>query len=301
MTHLRIAQLLGLLMVGISAETVAYEEEDSIPLTIFSQGNSRHIKKTFVTLNGRDVEIKSEIHNDDKNSKRIGFVAYTPFFEQLGDGEEHLDKTFSDLTVALNAKSVKPIASRRGFFLGKDISLTLSKAGIDPLPDSNVDEKKLAHVPNQFGMPIRNWQGLVTYSWIADLQPNSTNWQTVRYRALPRFERDEISSERFRQRVLQHCGNPEVVRKYLMEMNGGSNELLVERYELPVQFMKMDDLQFEVVQPTKNWLGAHPLISLICGINEIVNKRLNYSGVITNTEKSISVLVISKLNDLSEK
>jgi hypothetical protein len=301
MKHFRITPLVGLLMLGISVETTAYEEEDSVPLTIFAQGNSRNIKKTSITLNGRDVEIKSEIHNDDNNVKRIGFAAYTPFFEQLGDGEEHFDKTFSDLTVALNAKSVKPIASRRGFFLGQDISLTLTKAGINSLPDSNVDEKKLARVPNQYGMPISNWQGQVTYSWVNFLLPKSINWQTVRYRALPRFERDEISSERFRQRVLQHCGNPEIVRKYLTEMNRDSDELLLERYELPMQFMKMEDVQFEVVQPTKNWLGAHPLISLICGINEIANKPLNYSGVITNTEKSISVLVISKLSDLSEK
>lgn len=301
MTYFKAAPLMGLIMLIISGEAPAYEEEDSVPLTIFAQGNNRNIKNTSITLNGREVEIKSEIHNPDNFSKRLGFIAHTPFFEQLGDGEDHIDKTFSDLTVALNAKSVNPMAYRRGFFLGQDVSTKLNNAGISPLPDSNVDEKKLTRIPKQYGIPISNWQGYVSYSWVTSLRPKSINWQTVRYRALPQFERDQISSERFRRRVVQHCGNPDVVGKYLTDVNSHSDEILVENYELPVHFLRTQEVRFEVVQPKKNWLGAQPIVSLICGLSEKTDNRLNYSGTIINSGKSISILVISKLAQLSER
>lgn len=301
MTYFSIRPLLALLMFGISLSAIAHEEEDSVPLMITVQADDGNVQKTFIKLSGRDVEIKSEIRNENNSVKRLGFSANTPFFEQLGDGEEYLDKTFSDLKVDLNGKSLKLRAYRRGFFLGEDVTEKLNAAGIPPLPNTNIDEKKLKNLPSLRGLELNNWQGYIAYSWIASLPAKSINWQTIRYKALPQFERDEISSDRLSQRVLQHCGNPTEIRQYLADLKLGTDALLVEKYELAVQLVKTQDFSIEVKQPSKNWLGARPIISLMCGISDRLGNRVSYSGVLSNVGKVTSVLVISTLNQLSEK
>lgn len=301
MTYLRINPLLALLMLGISINATAYEEEDSVPLTIIAQADDGNVQKTFIKLNGRDVEIKSAIRNEDNSVKRLGFAASTPFFSQLGDGEEHIDKTFTDLKVDLNGKNLKSLAYRRGFFLGQDVTEKLNTVGIPPIPNTNIDEKKLKRLPSLHGLALNNWQGYISYSWIASLPAKSTSWQTIRYKALPQFERDEISSDRLSQRVLQHCGNPNEIRQYLADLNLDTDALLIEKYELPVQLVKTQDISIEVKQPIKNWLGARPIISLMCGTSDRSGSRVNYSGVLSNVGRVTSVLVISTLNQLSEK
>ena len=150
-------------------------------------------------------------------------------------------------------------------------------------------------------MELSNWRGYIAYSWIESLPAKSINWQTVSYKALPQFERDEISSDRLSQRVLQHCGNPTEIHQYLADLNLGTNELLVEKYELSVQLVKTQEVSIEVNQPSKNWLGARPIISLMCGITDRLGDRVNFSGVLSNVGRVTSVLVISTLNQLSEK
>lgn len=301
MTYLRISPLLALLMLGISISAIAYEEEDSVPLMITTQADDGNVQKTSIKLNGREVEIKSEIRNENNSVKRLGFAANTSFFEQLGDGEEYVDKTFSDLKVDLNGKSLRLLAYRRGFFLGEDVTEKLSRAGIPPLPNTNVDERKLKRLASLHGLELSNWQGYIAYSWIASLPAKSTNWQTIRYKALPQFERDEISSDRLSQRVSQHCGNPTEIRQYLVDLNLETNALLVEKYDLPVQLVKTQAISIEVQQSSKNWLGARPIISLMCGISDRLGGRVSYSGVLSNVGRVTSVLVISTLNQLSEK
>jgi hypothetical protein len=101
--------------------------------------------------------------------------------------------------------------------------------------------------------------------------------------------------------VLQHCGNPDEIRQYLADLNLNTNALLVEKYELPVQLVKTLDISIEVKQPSKNWLGARPIISLMCGMSDRSGSRVNYSGVLSNVGRVTSVLVISTLNQISEK
>ncbi|MFZ6747649.1 hypothetical protein [Undibacterium sp. Ren11W] len=290
-----------LLILCTAIEAWAYEEEDAVPLAIRVQAGDGNVIKTAIRLSGRNVEIRSEIRNDANSQKRLGFAAYTPFFDQLGDGEEHIDKTFTDLKVDLNGKSLKLLAYRRGFFLGQDVTDKLSTAGIAPLPNTNIDEEKLKRLPSLHGLALNNWQGYISYSWIASLPANSTNWQAIRYKALPQFERDEISSDRFSQRVLQHCGNPNEIRKYLADLNLNTDALLVEKYELAVQLVKTQEVSIKIEQPTKNWLGVRPVISLVCGISDRLGNRVSYSGTLSNVGRVTSVLIISTLNQLSEK
>lgn len=289
--HSKITPLLIFLLLFVAENSNAYEEEDGIPLTISTQSEYGNIEKTSVKINGRNVEIVTEINNDKKISKRIGFTAYTPFFEQLGVAEDNENKTFADLTVSFNGKPLKPRVYRRGFFLGEDVTTELLKVGIGPLPDKDIDSKGVKHR----GLPLDNWQGYVAYSWTPLLSPNSNNVAAIRYRAVPQFGRDEISSERFSHRVLQHCGKPDEIRKYLLDLNPAFDSVLFDRYEIPINFLpRMRNVKIEVLQPTKIDSEEQPLFSLVCGLSDRSGKAENFSGTIQSPEKIISVLVISR-------
>ncbi len=272
----------------------AYEVEDAVPLTLAAALGKLSVERLAIRLTGRSVEIETSVRNSEATSQAVGFYAFTSFFERLGDGEEHADKTFSDLRIANGSDKLRrPASNQRGFFMGQDITSALAKAGVGPLPDKNVTEKALAKVRLPFGMRSLDWDGYVAYSWVDNVAPRTTRTSTVRYRALPHFGLDNISSNSFRQAVQQHCGDPAKIAREIMKSNDGSEDVMVERYELPIKFMKMQDVSVTVDQPASNWLGAHPVATLMCGLPNAETKA-TLSGTV-NANMAISVLVISRL------
>ncbi len=294
----KIKIVFSLLMLCTSVAVLAYEEEDAVPLTFSAQSENASIEKIAVKLNGRDVEIRTELSNETSVIRLIGFSGNTPFFKQLGVAEDNADKTFSDLTFTFNAKVLKPKTYRRGFFLGEDVTDKLVKAGVSSLPSTESNSKQLRHR----GLPLDDWQGYVAYSWVPEMPPHSKkNVAVIRYRALPQFGRDEISSDRFGRMVMSHCGKPDEVRKYVSGMNGGSGAVLFDRYEIPVKFLRMHDVTLDVSQPKKTWEGGRPLMSLVCGIESGTGDKVNFFGKVENPDNLISVLVISKFPELPNK
>ncbi len=287
---------LASLMLIVSADGAAYEFENAYPLTIAAEIGDQNLDKIRIELNGRDILITLAINNEGNSSKRIGFAAYSPFFDQLGEGEEHNDKTFSDIAVSFNDKPIKLLSSHRGFFLGRDITDNLIKAGLNPLPSTDYSAKKLKKLPKLLGLKVNSWQGYVSYSWGLHVPPHSTNQMNISYRALPQFGLEQISDVRFAQQVLQHCGKPDEVRKHLAALNGASDYALVERYEIPIKFIQMTEVNVKVSQPTINWLRAKPVFSMVCGIGENAQNRASLIGAIDSINESISVLVISQLS-----
>jgi hypothetical protein len=77
-------------------------------------------------------------------------------------------------------------------------------------------------------------------------------------------------------------------------------ELMIERYEVPIQFMKMQDVSIQVAQPARNWLGAHPVVALACGLPN-PDSKANLAGTLVNANKVVSVLVISRLAEPGER
>ena len=170
---------------------------------------------------------------------------------------------------------------------------------VGPLPDRNVSEMALARVRFPFGMRSMDWAGHVAYSWVYTVAAHTTSTSTIRYQALPQFSLDNISSNSFRQAVQQHCGDPAKVAREIVRNNYGSEDVMVERYELPIKFMKMQDVSVAVTQPVTYWLGAHPVAALICGLPNPETKA-TLSGTV-NANMAISVLVISRLAVAGER
>lgn len=279
----------------------AYEAEDAVPLTVAAALGQLGIERLAIRLNGRGVEIDTSVRNAEASAQVVGFYAYTPFFRQLGDGEEHADKTFSDLTMARAGSAARrPAGLRRGFFMGQDITAALAKAGIGPLPDRNVSDKALAKVRLPLAFKPDEWDGYVAYSWSETVAPHSSSTSTIHYRALPQFTLDNFSTDSFRQAVLQHCGDPARIARAFAPADNPSAEVLVERYEVPVAFMKMQEVSLQVTQPATNWLGAHPFLTLVCGMPN-GDSKASLSGTLANANKVISVLVISHLAQAGEK
>jgi hypothetical protein len=144
------------------------------------------------------------------------------------------------------------------------------------------------------------WDGYVAYSWSDMVAAHSTNISTIRYRALPQFGLDNISSDSFRQTVQQHCGDPAKVARQFAKKNEESTEVMIERYELPIKFMKMQEVAIQVTQPATSWLGAHPVVTLICGLPNHESKA-SFAGTLANANKVISVLVVSRLAEAGER
>ena len=288
------------ILFGYVSVSTAYENEDAVPLTIEASAGDQTFDSVLVELNGRDVSILTSMRNESKTTKQLGFTAYTPFFEYLGKGEEHYDKSFSDLAVLLNSKKVKITSSHRGFFMGRDITNDLVKARIAPLPHSDFNEASLSKLPKQFGLPIKNWQGYVAYSWSLSLPAQSINRLQLTYRALPQFGLEDISDESFANHVMQHCGNPDEIRKNIKAYSPDMSYALVERYDLPIKLKKVSEIRLKVSPPNTHWLRARPLISLACGIKGDSRSKADLNGPIQGVDNPISVLVISKLADLAK-
>ncbi|WP_338768319.1 hypothetical protein [Massilia sp. METH4] len=285
--------LVGCVAVAGSTKTFAYDSENAVPLTITADLGAVSITQMAITLDGRNVAIRSLLRNETDSRQSVTFYASTPVFGQLGDGEEHLDKSFSDIAVAVNNTPVRISKFLRSYFRGHDITGILAKAKLGPLPDVNADPAKLARLPTIEGDKPFDWQASATYSWSSQLMPGSTAVHVVNYRALPQFSLEELESPQMEERVRRHCGNPGEVRERLKSLGAGQ-QVLVERYEVPLPYMAMRSVELSVKQPTRNWLGARPVMTLVCGVHGgIHGSQPSISGTLPAAEQTLSVLVIS--------
>jgi Domain of unknown function (DUF4424) len=273
-----------------------YEFESAVPLTIDSKLDNQEISNISVHLNDNKVSISADIDNNLNFPFTDGFFAYTPIFKQLGDGEENYDKSFSDFNVSIDAKPVRLSVNHRAFFLGKDITAELIAAGIDPLPSQDNDPEKITKVPPQFGITLkdgRDWEGLVTFSWITTVNPASKAKIEIRYRAIPQFGVENIAEQRFSQLIREHCGDSERIIKQIIGAKPSAKTVLLERYAVPVLFINRKALTLTVSQAKTSPLGGHPLLALACGLTAGEGLRLPASGELKDVDGDLSILIVS--------
>ena len=278
----------------VAANAAAYENENAVPLTLGLEAGKAVVEQIAIKLDGREVSVLTTLRNDEARARQIGWYASTPQFSLLGDGEEHLDKSFFDVGAKVDGRALTPTIYRRGYFMGRDITEELSRAGLAPLPDLQADAQKLARLPTVRGLRFDQWQGYVAYSWNAAVAPHASAVIEVRYRGLPQFSLTELDSEAFDQAVLQHCGNPDAVRRRLRQVAAEPLQVMIERYEIPLAFMLMRDVQLAITQPQVNWQRAHPVVSLACGLGN-PGLTASVSGTVDNANLGLSVLVVSSL------
>lgn len=304
----------SLLCCGLLALTAmnaqAAEEETEVPLMI-TKARGPALGAASVTLTGEAVEIDAELRNETSTPAWYGFYADTPLFQVLGMDEEHVHKDFGDLAVSLNDQPFKLAVSRRGFFLGHDITGELLKAGLDPLPtlpDTTASggaavAAKLKKVPRQFGIALEDssdWQGMVSYAWSGNLPASSAGSLKIRYQALPQFGRAAISDQRFARLVRQHCGDVgqavAQIRRLDPHLAESGDYVLFERYVIPLPSGgDGSDVRLKVAQPTKNWMGGHPMLTLVCGLAAPYSDTSSVSGVIGQADSALSILIISTM------
>lgn len=291
---------LQIFLLVFSLNVFANDSENSVPLTLSKQPSFLNITETSIELNGKKVLITSKIDNEDNQPIRYGFFAYTPFFNLLGEGDTYQDKTFSDIEVKLNGKTIKTISNHRGFFLGNDITNILTKAGAPAIITSDFMRKALPILPKYYGFKLEDWSSYVSYSWILPLKSESKNVMSVSYQALPEFGQlpiaPEYGEEKLNNLIMQHCAQPSEVGKYLKSKDKTLDYVIYERYVLPIKYINAQSTNIKIIQPEKNWLGGHPVLSLVCGLdNQSSILSPNISGVIERAEESISILVISEM------
>lgn len=288
--------LIGAVMTMAATCTQAFEFEDAVPLTIGGiQGNARP-SDVEVSLDGKTVTVSARLSNETHALVKRGYYAYTPLFHRLGAGEENYDKSFSDLKVTFDGKAIPLVTGRRAFFLGKDVTGEVRAAGLDPLPSEESDLAKVARIKPQLGMKLsdgRDWEGFVSYSWVVPVPADSTGVLTIRYQALPQFSLDEVTSARLSRLVEQHCGDVAQVTQRLQAMDAGSGQILVQRYVVPVSFMNRAPVKVSLSQPSPDWMGGRPLLSLTCGLTPRDGASLPATGRIDDSDANLSILVIS--------
>ncbi|PCE34025.1 hypothetical protein BZL54_02430 [Burkholderia ubonensis subsp. mesacidophila] len=275
----------------------AFEFEDAVPLTIGAMQRNVRPSDIDVSLDRKTVTVSARLRNETHAWATSGYYAYTPLFHRLGAGEEHDDKRFADLTVAFDGKAVPLVTERRAFFLGKDMTGDVRAAGLDTLPSEASDPAKLARIKPQLGMKLddgRDWEGFVSYSWVIPTPPDSTGALTIRYQALPQFSLEEVTSARFARLVEQHCGDVARVTQRLRAMEAGAGQILVQRYVVPVSFMNRTPVKVSLSQPSPDWMGGQPLISLVCGLTARDGAALPATGMIDDPDAALSILVISR-------
>ena len=296
MTHanlfLRSAAAIVASGVLCSGSACAYESENGVPLTIAAAILKVQVENVSIRLQGRDVTVSTVLYNNAKSPEFAAFYAYTPLFHQLGDGENHRDKTFSDLRVLVRGRPKKTERHVRAYFMGRDITARLVKAGIDPAPSLDLPYTKLNRIPKVQGVTPDDWDASITYAWSDWIASGERSTHEIRYRDIPQFGPEEISSDRFSQRIRQYCGNPEQVRARIRQAYPDAQEVIVERHEFPLPSMAFDEVTLEARQTEANWLGGRPLISLACGID---NPDLlpDIKGVLGWADQTIHLMTIS--------
>lgn len=279
--------------IGCCGHAAAYESESGVPLSISAELGKVAIESVAIRLQGRDVALVTALQNRRTARQTVAFYAATPLFNQLGTGEKYADKSFADIGVTVNGKVRAKTTLRRGYFLGRDITDILRKAGLGPLPDLNADPRKLRHLPTIYGIKPESWQGAVVHTWVDTIAPQSEVVHEVHYRALPQFGMEELASESLAQSVRQHCGEPNAVRQQVIAAAKSAQYVMVERYEIRVPFVAFSKATVDVSQPQRNWLGVKPVVVLACGAP---GQGTQLHGEIESAGKTLDVLVISNLN-----
>jgi hypothetical protein len=270
----------------------AFDSENAVPLTVFSENRQTSIEAVAIRLHGRDVTISTRLHNESDRAQATAFYAYTPIFNQLGAGEEHSDKRFADLRVGIQGKPASIKKLSRAYFLGKDITDDLVKAGMDPTPELEAPASKLERLPKVQGQHPIDWNGLTVYTWTDAIAPGARSTQEIRYRDLPQFGLNDLASDHFSRQVRQHCGDPAKVIAIVRKNDPQAEQVIVERHEIGLAFMAQREVALEVTQPVTNWLGGRPLISLVCGIDN-PDLRADVKGVLQAADQTVHVLTIS--------
>lgn len=296
MTVLALIRCTLLAGVWVSSSAGAYESENAVPLSLGLEAGGAPVEGISIKLDGRQVSVLTTLRNSATHAQKIGWYASTPLFSSLGDGEEHADKSFADISARFNDRPQTPQVYQRGFFMGRDITDQLAKAGLAPLPDLQADAKKLARLDRVHGLRPEQWQGYAAYAWSTSLPAHASASIAVSYRALPQFALLDLDSAAFNQVVQQHCGDPAAVRQRVTQAMGAVTQVMVERYDLPVNYMLMRELPVELVQPQRNWQQAQPLASLLCGLDNPA-LRASVSGLVAQADQALSVLVVSALAD----
>lgn len=280
------------LAIALASGARAFEFENAVPLAIGGKLTNLPFSDLSVRLEGNVVSISGLLTNTADMPAYYGFYANTPLFQQIGEGEEHFDKSFRDLSVSVNGNAIPVISGRYGFYLGRDITSTLVAAGLDPLPNESDDPKRIASISG----PIRpsdgrGWEGLATYSWGVTVGAGSSKTLEARYKALPQFGLEDVTGVRFSRLVRQHCGDVERVTDRIRKMRPGASAVVMEKYVIPVSVANRNAYRLTVTQPQVDALGAHPLFALACGLSD--GGDLPVSGMIADPDDVLSVLVIA--------
>jgi len=276
----------------------AYEAENAVPLHLETDLAVSDISEVDLALEGRQVTLRMTFNVAVAKARTARFLAHTPMFEESGVGEEHADKTFSDLRVTLDGRKVKTRSSAGGFFDGKDITGLLASEGISPLPGSSTSETALRHLLARHAIDLErhgSWRGMVSKRWTIRLRPATKSVVTVTYEALPEFSIQELGSQELAQLIDRHCGDvARVIPLPASHTPEARQFVLVERYDIPLP-RTPDGVSYRVAQPIKNWLGARPVTTLACGTQE--RSGPNLKGRWSLQDLPLSMLVISALDD----
>jgi hypothetical protein len=276
----------------ISTNAIAQENETSVPLSLGLESGGAEVGAIQLTLKGREVTIRTHLTNSKVTAVKVGWYASTPQFSLLGIGEERVDKSFSDIEAKFNGKAKKAKEYRRGYFMGRDITEELIRAGLSPLPTLNEDQGKLKRLSLVNSIHFNHWQGYANYAWVATLPPDAAGEIHVRYQALPAFALTEIDSEDFDRAIKKECGDPKKARQRVQLLNGPVSQVIIERYEMPINYLRLHDIEKEISQPGVNWLHARPVLSIACGL---INEQYaeNIDGSISNANNVVTILVLS--------
>lgn len=268
------------------------EYENAVPLLLGLEAGTAEVQKIDIKLDGRQVTVLTVLENVEAKSRKVGWYATTPQFSIIGIGEEHLDKSFADVRATFNAKSTRAMVDQRGYFMGRDITAQLTRARLPALPSRDADAKRLARLGIPGGMRVDQWRGYVNYAWTATLPANGTAAIRVKYRPLPAFALIDLDSDDFARAVKQHCGDAPAAVRRVRAAAGAHAQVIIERYEVSIASLRVQDVNVSVVEPIKNWMDAHPVLSLACGV---VNDDglANIAGIVTRANSMISILVVS--------
>jgi hypothetical protein len=290
------------MLVIVSTSAWAQESENAVPLFLGLEPGSIIVETISLAIDGRQVTVSTKLTNPEKHGQTIGWYAYTPQFGVLGTGETYLDKTFADVRATLDRRPSPARAYQRGFFLGSDITAELVRAGLPPLPDLNADARKLARLRPIASLRVNQWKGYVSYAWTASVPAKAHVTVSVQYRALPEFVLLDADAAVFTNLIRQHCGDPAVVLRRMRsddEANAAMTQVIYERYDVPVDYLRQRDVDVHITQSHANRLGAHPVVTLACGLDNAA-QRADVAGTIKNANAVISVLVMSTPEQLAQ-